>query len=76
MPHDSSSSTMRTIIHHILSSTQGAYARSAPPAYEDVPAFPFPNLYATHNDSLQGLKDLYIDNCGSFCGGLPLNLLR
>ena len=75
-PHASSSSTMRTIIHHILSSTQGAYARSAPPAFEDAPAFPFPNLYATHIDSLQGLKGLYIDSCGSFCGGPSLNFLR
>ncbi|KAF2623904.1 hypothetical protein BU25DRAFT_400081 [Macroventuria anomochaeta] len=64
-------STLRTLIHHILSSTHGAYARSAPPVFEDAPAFPFPGLYGTHSDPLDDLKQQYIDSSALFCQDKP-----
>lgn len=62
-------STLRTLIHRILSSTHGAYARSAPPTFEDASAFPFPGFYGTYSDPLDDLKRQYIENCGFHSGG-------
>lgn len=63
-------STLRTLIHHILSSTQGSYARSAPPVFEDASAFPFPGLFGAHSDPADDLKQQYIDNAGFFSQGM------
>lgn len=63
-------STLRSLIHQILSSTQGTYARSAPPVFEDASAFPFPGLYGLHSDPLGSLKQQYIDNSTFFCQGM------
>ncbi|KAJ8105643.1 hypothetical protein OPT61_g10053 [Boeremia exigua] len=59
-------STLRALIYRILSSTQVEYARSAPPIFEDAPAFPFPGFYDTHGDPLYGLREQYIEICGFF----------
>lgn len=61
---------LRSLIHQILSSTQGTYARSAPPVFEDASAFPFPGLYGSHSDPLGSLKQQYIDNSTFFCQGM------
>lgn len=68
-------STLRTIIHHILSSAQGAYAQSAPPVFEDALAFPFPSLFDGHSQPLDSLKQQYIDSSGFFCQGKYPSLL-
>ncbi|KAF2997331.1 hypothetical protein E8E13_002969 [Curvularia kusanoi] len=61
-------SVLRTSIHHILASAQGTFARSAPPAFEDAQAFPFHDPYGPHRDSVENLKQQYVDSCGSLSG--------
>lgn len=72
--YDSPPPTLRTLIHRslihqIVSLTQGAYARSAPPVFEDASAFPFPSLYGTYEEPLENLKQQYVDSCGSLSEG-------
>lgn len=73
MPHASPPSTLSTLIHQIVSLTQGAYARSAPPVFEGASAFPFPTLYGIYGDPLQNLKLQYIDSCGFRSEGLSVD---
>ncbi len=62
-------STLRTLVHRILSSTHVAYARSAPPTFEDASAFPFPGFYGTQNDSIEDLRQQYFEHCSFFSIG-------
>lgn len=70
--HAPSSSTLRALIHHILSSSQGTYAQSAPPVFEDASAYPFPSLYGAHSDPIHTLKQQYVDSCAILREGLSL----
>jgi hypothetical protein len=69
-PHSLAPSALRNLIHQILSSTQGTYARSAPPVFEDASAFPFPGLYGSQSDSFGGFRSQYIDHSAFFCQGM------
>lgn len=55
--------TLRNLIHRILSSTLGSYARSAPPVFEDASTFPFPGFYSSYDIQLDDLKRQYIETC-------------
>jgi hypothetical protein len=44
-------------------------SQSAPPAFEDALAFPFPDTYYTTVDSYEGLKQQYINKCSLHCNG-------
>ena len=72
-PYAPSPSTLRTLIHHILTSTQGVHARSAPPVFEDSSEFPFPGPYGAHSDLLDVLKQQYLDNASFFSQGMVFN---
>jgi hypothetical protein len=63
-------SALRKLIHHILSSTQGLYAQSAPPIFENASAFPFPGLFGSCIDSLDSLRSEYIEQSTFFCHGM------
>lgn len=67
-------SALRILVHRILTTIHGSYARSAPPMFMEASAFPFPGLYSTYNDPLNELKRLYIESCDFDCGGLSLCL--
>ena len=65
--HNVAPPTLQNLIHQILSSTQGSYARSAPPIFEDASAFPFPGLFGSYNDPLDSLRSEYIEQSTFFC---------
>ncbi|KAH6621887.1 hypothetical protein C7974DRAFT_212675 [Boeremia exigua] len=65
-PYCPSPATLRSLIHQILTSSQVAYARSAPPIFEDASAFPFPGFHGMHSSPIDGLKQRYIESCGLF----------
>lgn len=68
--HNVAPYALRNLVHQILSSIQGVYARSAPPIFEDAWAFPFPGLYGSHSDPLDSLRSEYIDQSTFFCQGM------
>lgn len=76
MPYTPEPSALRSLIHQILSVTQGSHAQSAPPVFEDASAFPFPGLYGSRSDPLSSLRSQYIENSTFTCQGMSSITLK
>ena len=62
---------MRALAARIISATTAAPARSAPPMFEQASEFPFAAHTIAGHDSLENLKQEYINNTDFFCHGMP-----
>ncbi|KAH7383850.1 hypothetical protein BKA66DRAFT_417136 [Pyrenochaeta sp. MPI-SDFR-AT-0127] len=62
---------MRTLAARIISATTAEPARSAPPVFEDASEYPFPTNSVLGYESLEDLKQDYINNTEFFCHDRP-----
>ncbi|KZM18882.1 uncharacterized protein EKO05_0010389 [Ascochyta rabiei] len=58
---------LQTTVHRTVLLTAAASAQSAPSAFGDVSAFPFPGTYSASESQLDALKRHYINSCSLFC---------